>query len=93
MEAEAEKLRKLEGERIQKAKLLDAKYEVEETIKRIGSHKGILGTIIANSDGIPLKSTMDSASTMQFASYMTPIALQSRDITRDVNPKVCDPFA
>jgi hypothetical protein len=32
--------------------------EVEETLKRVQSHKGVKGVIIMTSDGIPIRSTM-----------------------------------
>lgn len=32
--------------------------EVEETLKRISSHKGVQGIVIVNSEGIPIRSTM-----------------------------------
>ncbi len=39
--------------------------EVEETLKRLVAHKGVIGTIIVNSDGIPIKSTLDNHTTTQ----------------------------
>jgi dynein light chain roadblock-type len=42
--------------------------EVEETMKRIQSHKGVVGTIVVNSEGIPIKTTFDNTTTVQYAS-------------------------
>ncbi len=39
--------------------------EVEETLKRLVAHKGVIGTIIVNNDGIPIKSTLDNHTTTQ----------------------------
>ena len=39
----------------------------EEILKRINSHKGIAGTVITNADGIPLRTTLDNASTMHYS--------------------------
>jgi len=39
--------------------------EVEETLKRLIQHKGVIGTIIVNNDGIPIKSTLDNHTTTQ----------------------------
>ncbi|CAM6109845.1 unnamed protein product [Calypogeia fissa] len=61
--------------------------EVEETIKRIGSHKGIIGTMICNGDGIPLQSTLDKATTLQYAAFLTPLAGRARIITNSHNTK------
>ena len=41
--------------------------EVEETLKRIHAHKGVLGVIVVNSEGIPIstKTTWDTAVTVR----------------------------
>mmetsp|Transcript_62838 Transcript_62838/g.199029 ORF Transcript_62838/g.199029 Transcript_62838/m.199029 type:complete len:195 (-) Transcript_62838:261-845(-) len=39
--------------------------EVEETFKRINSHKGVLGAIVVNYDGIAIRTTMDNAVTVR----------------------------
>ena len=39
--------------------------EVEETLKRLVTHKGVIGTIVVNADGIPIKSTLDNHTTTQ----------------------------
>ncbi|KAJ7521371.1 hypothetical protein O6H91_19G050700 [Diphasiastrum complanatum] len=61
--------------------------EVEETLKRIASHKGITGTILTNADGIPIRSTMDPVTTLQYTSYIVPIALKAKNFTYDVDCK------
>ena len=39
--------------------------EVEETLKRLVTHKGVIGTIVVKADGIPIKSTLDNHTTTQ----------------------------
>ena len=39
--------------------------EVEETLKRLVTHKGVIGTIVVNANGIPIKSTLDNHTTTQ----------------------------
>lgn len=42
--------------------------EVEETLKRLQSHKGVQGIVIVNSDGIPIRTTLpDTALAVQYA--------------------------
>lgn len=41
--------------------------EVEETIKRISSHKGVIGLIVVNQEGIPIRTTLDNSTTVQYA--------------------------
>ena len=38
-----------------------AQSEVEETLKRISSHKGVHGILIVNVEGVPIRSTLDPA--------------------------------
>ena len=38
-----------------------AMSEVEETLKRISSHKGVHGILIVNVEGVPIRSTLDPA--------------------------------
>ena len=45
--------------------------EVEETLKRLVTHKGVIGTIVVNGDGIPIKSTLDSHTTTQVIGTFT----------------------
>jgi hypothetical protein len=45
--------------------------EVEETLKRIRSHRGVEGILIVNNDGIALKSTLSAELTTQYAGDST----------------------
>ena len=44
--------------------------EVEETLKRLVAHKGVIGTIVVNTDGVPIKSTLDNATTVQYSGLL-----------------------
>ncbi|CAG0889873.1 unnamed protein product [Cyprideis torosa] len=60
--------------------------DVEETIKRIQAHKGVVGVIIINSDGIPIKSTMENAQTVQYAALVGQLTDKARCTVRDLDP-------
>ncbi|XP_065168982.1 dynein light chain roadblock-type 2 [Atheta coriaria] len=60
--------------------------EIEETMKRIQSHKGVVGTIVVNSEGIPIKSTLDNSSTVQYAGLISALADKARSVVRDLDP-------
>lgn len=60
--------------------------EVEDTMKRIQSHKGVVGTLVVNSEGIPIKSTMDNTTTVQYAGLISQLVDKARSITRDLDP-------
>lgn len=60
--------------------------EVEETMKRIQSHKGVVGTIVVNVEGIPIKSTMDNTTTVQYAGLISQLSDKARTVIRDLDP-------
>lgn len=61
--------------------------EVEETLKRIQSQKGVQGIIVVNSEGIPIKSTMDNTTTIQYAGLMHSFIMKARSTVRDIDPQ------
>ncbi|XP_052540152.1 dynein light chain roadblock-type 1-like isoform X11 [Tympanuchus pallidicinctus] len=61
--------------------------EVEETLKRIQSHKGVQGLIVANSDGIPIRSTMDNTTTIQYVGLMHSFIMKARSAVRNIDPQ------
>lgn len=60
--------------------------EAEETLKRIQSHKGVFGTIVVNSEGIPIKTTLDNTTTEQYSSLISTLADKARSVVRDLDP-------
>ena len=61
--------------------------EVEDTIKRIQSHKGVIGIIVVNSEGIPIRTTLDNSTTVQYAGTLYRLAAQARNCVRDTDPQ------
>ena len=61
--------------------------EVEETIKRIQSHKGVVGIIVVNSEGIPIRTTLDNSTTVQYAGLIHQLTLKARGTVRDIDPQ------
>ena len=59
--------------------------EVEETLKRLVAHKGVIGTIIVNSDGIPIKSTLDSHTTTQYSGLINQLVEQARTMFKEID--------
>ncbi|GLH01880.1 hypothetical protein R5R35_003638 [Gryllus longicercus] len=60
--------------------------EVEETMKRIQSHKGVVGTIVVNADGIPIRTTLDNTTTVQYAGLISQLSEKARSVVRDLDP-------
>jgi len=61
--------------------------EVEETIKRIVGHKGVIGVIIVNNEGIPIKTTLDNSTTVQYAGLIHQLTAKARSTVRDIDPQ------
>ncbi|KAL6764996.1 roadblock/lc7 family protein [Haematococcus lacustris] len=61
--------------------------DVEATLSRIQSHKGVLGTVIVSSQGVPLRSTLDEALTKQYAELIPSLSDLARNLVRDLDPQ------
>ena len=61
--------------------------EVEETLKRIQSHKGVIGVIVVNQEGIPIRTTMDNSTTVTYAGLIHQLTNKTRCTVRDIDPQ------
>jgi dynein light chain roadblock-type len=61
--------------------------EVDEIMKRIQSHKGVTGLIVVDKEGIPIRSTLDNSTTIQYAGLITQLAQKARSTIRDIDPQ------
>ncbi|XP_060074193.1 dynein light chain roadblock-type 2-like isoform X2 [Ylistrum balloti] len=61
--------------------------EVEDTLKRIQAHKGVIGIIVVNADGIPIRTTLDNSTTVQYANLLTQLTQKARSVVRDIDPQ------
>ncbi|OXB58934.1 hypothetical protein ASZ78_012198, partial [Callipepla squamata] len=61
--------------------------EVEETLKRIQSQKGVQGIIVVNSEGVPIKTTMDNATAVHYAGLMRSFVMMARSAVQDMDPQ------
>lgn len=59
--------------------------EVDETMKRIQTHKGVQGVIILNNDGIPLKTTMEAATTVHITGLIHNLVHKARSVVRELD--------
>jgi len=60
--------------------------EIEETLKRIQSHKGVVGVIIINAEGVAIKSTLDGPTTVQYTALVAGLADKARGVVRELDP-------
>ncbi|EHB03292.1 Dynein light chain roadblock-type 2 [Heterocephalus glaber] len=61
--------------------------EVEETLKRIQSHKGVIGTMVVNAEGIPIRTTLDNSTTVQYAGLLHQLTIKAKSTIRDIDPQ------
>ncbi|CAG2241415.1 DNCL2 [Mytilus edulis] len=62
-------------------------HEVEETLKRIQTHPGVVGTIVVNNEGIPIRTTLDNPTTVQYAGLIQSLTAKARSAIRDIDPQ------
>ncbi|KAJ1359178.1 hypothetical protein KIN20_017852 [Parelaphostrongylus tenuis] len=59
--------------------------DVEETIKRIQSQKGVVGVIVMDSVGRAIRSTLDEESTAKYSSLLQQLCEKSKDVVRELD--------
>ena len=59
--------------------------EVEEKFKHLIGHKGVVGTVVVNNEGIPIKSTLDNTTTSQYSGIINTLVNQAKTIFKDKN--------
>ncbi|THD24485.1 Dynein light chain roadblock-type [Fasciola hepatica] len=60
--------------------------EVEETLKRISSQKGVTGAIVGNSDGVAVRSNLDNNATVSYCGLIQQLTNKARAALRDLDP-------
>ena len=60
--------------------------DVEATLKRIQSHPGVMGVVVINSEGTPIRSSMDNTTTQLYTGSLNSLASMARSAVRDVDP-------
>lgn len=60
--------------------------QVEEVLKRIGTNSKVDGLVVINNEGIPIKSTLDSTSTVQYSAEVSALAERAKGMVRDLDP-------
>ncbi|XP_029908819.1 dynein light chain roadblock-type 2-like [Myripristis murdjan] len=61
--------------------------EVEETLKRIEGQRGVVGTVVCNADGIPIRSSLDGVATAQYARLLRKLTVMAKSAVRDIDPQ------
>jgi len=59
--------------------------EIEETIKRIQSHKGVKGVLIMSTEGIPIRSNLSAEDTEVYAALVSQLSIKSSSVIRTLD--------
>lgn len=59
--------------------------QVDETFKRLQSHKGVIGALIVNGDGIAIRSTFDNDITVNYAALVSGFTSKARAAVRQLD--------
>ena len=59
--------------------------EVEETLKRVQSHKGVKGVIIMTAEGLPIRSTMPVEETENYTALVSQLAMKAAGVVRSLD--------
>jgi dynein light chain roadblock-type len=60
--------------------------EVEETLTRIQSHRGVVGVLILTSSGTAIRSSLPPAETDQYAALISQLATKASSVARTLDP-------
>ncbi|CAH4035385.1 dynein light chain roadblock-type 2 [Pieris brassicae] len=60
--------------------------EAEETIRKLSMHKGVVGVVVVNGEGIPIKSTLDNHISVQYAGLLSSLVDKAKSVVRDLDP-------
>jgi dynein light chain roadblock-type len=59
---------------------------VEEMLNRLSSQKGVVGVLVADMAGVPVRSTMDPENSTLYAAMASELARKAREFLRCVAP-------
>merc|ERR1711874_742122 len=65
---------------------VDINVDMDDVLKRIQTSRNVAGVMVINNEGIPLKSTLDSSTTVQYGGMVADLAAHARSIVRDRDP-------
>lgn len=62
--------------------------EIDATFKKLQSNTGVLGVIVLNNDGVPIRSTFDASKTTLFAGELTPLCMKTKSAMKNLDAEV-----
>lgn len=59
--------------------------EVEETLRRIQSHRGVKGVLIVSAAGVPIRSDLEPEDTKTYAALLSQLAKKASSVVRTLD--------
>ena len=59
--------------------------EIEETLRRISSHKGVKGVVICNSEGVPIRSNLPEEEEQVYSALISQLASKANSVVRTLD--------
>ncbi|CAF0792420.1 unnamed protein product [Adineta steineri] len=59
--------------------------EVDDMIKRVQTSKGVQGLIIIDSEGIPIRTSMDNDTTLHYAALISQLIVHAKRVVREID--------
>ncbi|EGB09905.1 dynein light chain roadblock protein [Aureococcus anophagefferens] len=59
--------------------------EVEETLRRIQSHRGVKGVLIVSAQGVPIRSNLENEETNTYAALLSQLAMKASSVVRTLD--------
>ncbi|XP_023321886.1 dynein light chain roadblock-type 2 [Eurytemora carolleeae] len=61
---------------------IELNSEMDEVVKRIQSSKNVSGVMVISNEGIPLKTTLDNSTTVQYGGMVSQLAERAKSVVR-----------
>lgn len=53
-------------------------------MKRLSSHKGVVGIVIANGEGVPIRTTLENELAVTYAALVSQLAIKARHMVKEL---------
>merc|ERR1719427_709154 len=77
---------------VSNSNIVEGSQDMSDIIKRIMDTPNVIGVMVLNSDGFPIKTNLDNTTTVQYGHMVSELAEKAKSIVRDLDPTNSLPF-
>merc|ERR1719320_1133595 len=74
------------GSSVSSTSTIEISQEMTEIIRRIQETQNVMGVMVLNYEGFPVKSNLDNTTTVQYGHMVAELAEKAKSIVRDLDP-------